>query len=135
MKRFLREWVFNNWSLKLLAVALSFLLWATYMSEPVVEVGYQVPLELVSIPKDLEVASDVPPQIYVRLRGRSALLRRITPADVDVRADLSSAKAGAMNLDLNNDAVRTPYGAHVVRIMPAEIHLVLTPRHTVPASP
>lgn len=135
MKRFFQEWVLGNWGLKLLALALSFLLWAAYTSEPVVEVGYQVPLEIVSIPRDLEVSNDVPAQIYVRLRGRSALLRHITPADVDVHADLSHAQVGDMVLDLTGDAVRAPYGAHVVRITPSRIHLVLTPRHTGRASP
>lgn len=133
--RILREWVLNNWGLKLLALGLSFLLWATYTSEPVVEVGYQVPLELVGIPANLEVSSDMPAQIYVRLRGRSALLRRITAVDLDIHAELSHAHVGENLIVLEGNAVRVPYGAQVVRLSPSQIRVVLTPRRTNPSSP
>lgn len=135
MRRFLREWVLNDWGLKLIALGLSFLLWAAYRSEPVVEIGYQVPLELTSIPTNLEVSGEVPTQVYVRLRGRSALLRRIAAGDIQVRADLIRARTGDNLIVLEGDAVKIPFGAQVVRLSPAQIHVVLTLRRTVPPSP
>ena len=38
---FLRKYIFANAGLKLLALAISFLLWATYTAEPYAEVGFQ----------------------------------------------------------------------------------------------
>ena len=58
--RFLRKYIFANAGLKLLALAISFLLWATYTSEPYAEVGFQVPLEFTTMPPQLEISGDVP---------------------------------------------------------------------------
>ncbi len=102
---FLRKYVFANAGLKLLAVAISFLLWATYTAEPFSEVGFQVPLEFTTMPPQLEMAGEVPTLVHIRVRGRSALLRRIAP-----------------------------YGATVVQVSPQEIQVTLVPRHG-PAPP
>ncbi len=126
--RFLREYVFHNWALKLIALALSFFLWATYTAEPFAEVGYLVPLEFVNIPPNVEISGDVPTVVHVRVRGHSALLRRLTPADLSIRVDLQGARAGAMWIRLTPDMVGAPYGATVVRLMPSEFRLLLVPR-------
>jgi len=47
---FLRKYIFANAGLKLLALAISFLVWATYTAEPYAEVGFQVPLEFTTMP-------------------------------------------------------------------------------------
>src|ERR1700737_2907138 len=96
--RFLRKYVFANAALKLLALGVSFLLWATYTSEPFAEVGFQVPLEFTSMPSQLEISGDVPTSVHVRVRGRSALLRRMVPADLSVRVDLNDGKEGASQM-------------------------------------
>jgi YbbR domain-containing protein len=127
--RFLREWVLNNWSLKLLALAISFLLWTTYTAEPFSEVGYLVPLEFRNVPVDLEISGDVPTQVHLRLRGRSGLLRRFTPKDLSIAVDLSGYPAGETQIRLTAEQVTVPYGATVVDIAPAEIRVPLVPRH------
>lgn len=135
MTRFLREWVFNNWSLKLLALGISFLLWFTYTAEPAAEVGYMVPLEFRDIPPELEISGDLPAQVQVRLRGRSALLRRLVPGDVELRLDLKSAHVGDNSYRLDPEQVVAPYGAAVVRINPLQIRVLLVPRRSSPAAP
>ncbi len=130
--RFLREWVLHQWGLKLLALFLSFLFWATYTAEPPAEVGYLVPLEFRNIPAQLEISGDVPTQVHVRVRGRAALLRRLTPADLGIIVDLSGRTAGAASIPLSPANVEVPYGAQVVRVTPAQIHLRLVARGTTP---
>ena len=68
---FLRKYVFANAVLKILALAISFLLWATYTSEPFSEVVFQVPLEFTTLPIQLEISGDVPTSTRIRVRGRS----------------------------------------------------------------
>jgi YbbR domain-containing protein len=133
--RFLRGWVLHNWGLKLLALGLSFLLWTTYKSEPVVEIGYDVPIAYVNIPRELEISNDVATQAHVRLRGRSALLRRVARTDIDIRVELSHLRAGENQVPLDQSAVTVPFGAQVVHLTPPGIRVVLSPRHTRPASP
>ena len=131
---FLRKYIFANAGLKLLAVAISFLLWATYTAEPYAEVGFQVPLEFTTMPPLLEISGDVPTSAHVRVRGRSALLRRMIPADLNLRLDMKDGKQGTTTLQITPEMVGAPYGATVVQVAPSEIHVTLVPRH-VPAPP
>ncbi len=127
---FVRQWLLHNWTLKVVALGLSFLLWATYTAEPYAEAGYIVPLGFTNIPKNLEISGDVPTQVHVRVRGHPGLLRRLSPVDLDVSVDLSGAHPGDTVYQLSPDQVVAPYGATVVRIAPAEVHVLLVSRQT-----
>jgi len=131
---FLRKYVFANAGLKLLALAISFLIWVTYTAEPYAEVGFQVPLEFTTMPPELEMSGDVPTSVHIRVRGRSALLRRMIPADLNLRLDMKSGKQGTMAIPFTPEMVGAPYGATVVQVEPTEIHVTLVPRHG-PAPP
>jgi len=132
--RFLRKYILANAGLKLLALGVSFLLWTTYTSEPFAEVGFQVPLEFTSMPSQLEISGDVPTSVHVRVRGRSALLRRMVPADLNLRMDMNDAKQGTASLPITTEKVGVPFGATVVEVSPSEIRVTLVPRRT-PAPP
>ena len=126
---FARDWIVHNWPLKLLALGISFLLWATYTSEPFVEVGYTVPIQFYNIPSALEIAGDAPTQAHVRIRGRSMVLRRLTPADLAISVDLSNTRPGPTSVHIVPSQIDLPPGVELVRITPAEIHLRLVPRN------
>ena len=126
--RFVRKYIFANAGLKLLALGVSFLLWATYTSEPFAEVGFQVPLEFTSMPAQLEISGDVPTTMRVRVRGRSALLRRMVTADLSVRVDLKDWKEGASQVRVSPDMVGAPFGATVVQVSPSAFPVTLVPR-------
>jgi hypothetical protein len=130
--RFLREYVFANAALKLLALGISLLLWTTYTSEPFAEVGFQVALEFTNMPTQLEISGDVPSSVHVRVRGRSVLLRRMTAADLDLRMDFKDMKPGTALLRITPEMVRAPYGATVVQVSPSEFHVTLVERHGSP---
>jgi hypothetical protein len=132
MLRFLRKYVFANIGLKLLALAVSFLLWATYTSEPFAEVGFQLPLEFTNMPPQLEISGDIPTVAHVRVRGRSALLRRMIPADLTLRLDLKDGKEGTSSLHITPGMVGAPFGATIVEVSPAEIHVTLVSRRGPP---
>lgn len=131
---FLRKYIFANAGLKLLALAISFLVWATYTSEPYAEVGFQVPLEFTTMPSQLEISGDVPTVVHIRVRGRSALLRRMIAADLNLRLDLENGKQGTTTLQITPEMVGAPFGATVVQVTPSEIHVTLVPRRE-PAPP
>jgi len=125
---FLRRYIFANAGMKLLALAISFLLWATYTAEPYAEVGFQVPLEFTTIPSQLEISGDVPNTVRIRVRGRSALLRRMVAADLNLRIDLKNATEGTKMLRITPEMVGAPYGATVVQISPQQLQVTLVPR-------
>ena len=126
--RFLRKYIFANATLKLLSLGVSFLLWTTYTSEPFAEVGFQVPLEFTSMPARLEISDDVPTSAHVRVRGRSALLRRVVAADLNLRVDLKDGKEGASEIRITPDMVGAPYGVTVVQVSPSTFQVTLVPR-------
>ena len=132
--QFLRKYIFANGWLKLFALAISFSLWATYTSEPYAEVGFQVPLEFTTMPPQMEITGDIPTAVRVRVRGRSALLRRMIAADLSLRLDRKNGKPGTTDLQITPEMVSAPFGATVVQVTPADIHVTLVPRHTL-ASP
>jgi|SRR6266852_4294964 len=123
--RFLRKYILANAGLKILALGVSILLWTTYTSEPFAEVGFQVPLEFTSIPSQLEISGDVPTSVHVRVRGRSVLLRRLTPADLSIRIDLKDGTEGDSLVRITPDMIGAPYGANVVRVSPSQFHVSL----------
>jgi len=132
--RFLRKYIFADAGLKLLALAISFLLWTTYTAEPYAEVGFLVPLEFTTMPPQLEISGDVPNAARVRLRGRSVLLRRMVASDLSLRLDMKDRKEGTATLAITPEMVSAPFGATVVQVEPPEIHVTLVPRHG-PAPP
>jgi hypothetical protein len=134
MLRFLRKYVLANAGLKILALAISFLLWATYTSEPYAEVGFQVPLEFTNMPAQLEILGDIPTVAHIRVRGRSALLRRMVSADLTLRLDFKDGKEGTSAFQISPDMVGAPFGATVVEVSPAEIRVTLVLRRG-PAPP
>lgn len=127
MMRLLRRVFVHNLRLKLIAVGISFFLWATYTAEPFAQVGYNVPVFYVNVPEGLAVAGAPPNVVRVVLRGRSGLLRRLTPADLTLNVDLATAPSGAVPVKLLPTMVDIPYGTEVVRLAPAEFQLSLVP--------
>ena len=60
MMRLLRRVFLHNWGLKLIALGISFFLWATYTAEPFAQVGYNVPVAYVNVPDGLAVGGAPP---------------------------------------------------------------------------
>jgi hypothetical protein len=133
MRRLVRL-LFRDASLKLLALAISISLWAVYTAEPFAQVAYNVPLAYVNVPSGLVVsgiaAGNVPANVRVILRGRSGLLRRLAPADLDFVVDLAGTRAGEVPVRLKPDMVRVPYGTEVMRITPTDYSVTLVPTTT-----
>jgi hypothetical protein len=123
--RLLRRVFLHNLSLKLIALGISFFLWATYTAEPFAQVGYNVPVFYVNVPEGLAVAGAPPNVVRVVLRGRSGLLRRLTPADLTLNVDLATAPSGEVPVKLLPAMVDIPYGTEVVRLAPAEFQVSL----------
>lgn len=121
----IRQIFLHNLGLKLLALAISFSLWVTYTAEPFADVGYNVPLAFENVPPGLALGDDAPNTVHVRLRGRTGLLRRLTPAELNFSVNLAGSKAGPVLVRLKPEMVRVPYGTEVVLITPAQFRLSL----------
>ena len=121
MFKFLTE----NWTLKIISLALALLLWTFIMGEQRLEVGYPVPLELQSLPKGLMVANEVPSLIDVRVSGPRTLLSKISPNDISIVVDLSDLKPGLTTFKRLEERLNLPSGLRVTRLSPSFIDLKL----------
>jgi hypothetical protein len=132
--RLLRSVFFHNVSLKLIALGISFFLWATYTAEPFEQVGYNVPVSYLNVPDGLAVGGSAPNTVRVVLRGRSLLLKRVMPGDVTLDVDLATVPSGDVPIHLSPGMVDVPFGTEVVRLAPAEFHILLAPTKIPPGA-
>ncbi len=121
----LRTWVLHNWGWKLLALLISFLLWAAYTAEPLAEAGYNAPIVFLNVPAGLTISGDEATQTHVVLRARAQLLRRVQPTDLAVSVDLAGGKEGENTVRLTDAQIDAPLGSEIARIAPAEIRVRL----------
>lgn len=116
-------WPFRHAGLKAVSVGLAVVLWMAVAGEEVVERGLRVPLELQQFPAGLELTSEPPPFVDVRVRGASGTLSRLSPGDIVAMIDLRAARAGRRLFQLTPENVRTPFGVATVQVAPASVAL------------
>jgi YbbR domain-containing protein len=119
-----RIWPFRHIGLKLLSLAMALLLWLVVSGEETVERGLRIPLELQQFPANLELQSEPPANVDVRVRGSSGALSRISAGDVIAVLDLHGATAGRRLFRITPEQVRVPFGVAVVQVNPASVALV-----------
>jgi YbbR domain-containing protein len=113
----------RNFGLKVLSICIAALLWLVVAGDSVVERVMRVPVELQNLPSDLEIVSNPPDTVEVRLRGSSGMLSRMAPGDVAAVMDLRAARTGRRLFHLTPGQVNTPYGLETVQVSPATLTL------------
>ena len=118
--------------LKLLALGLGVLLWMVVSGEATVERVLRVPLELQRFPAGLELQTEAPSNVDVRVRGGSGTLSRLSPADIVAVVDLNGARAGQRLFHVTPNQVRVPFGVEIVQITPSTVALMFENSATKP---
>jgi hypothetical protein len=115
----------RHWELKLLALAVSMVLWAFVMTTEKSELIIAAPLELSGIPEGLEVSGERPDSVDVQLHGLRGTLLRLGPDRVKARLSLAGAKPGEVTLRVLPEQITVPSGVTVLRVSPSRVHLIL----------
>ena len=111
--------------LKVFATALAVLLWLTVAGDPIAERGLHVPLGFENIPDSMVILGGAPETVEVRVRGSSAVLRRLEVGEVAAIIDLGSQRPGNRLFDMTADQIQAPLGIEVTRVIPASVSLTL----------
>jgi YbbR domain-containing protein len=106
-ERWLRKLFVEDWALKLLALAITVVLWlaVTGQNKPVTLRVTGVQLNFLR-PDGLEISNDPPGTVDVILTGSKDKLDRIGPRDLIANVDLSDQKAGERTIKLTLDHVK-----------------------------
>jgi YbbR domain-containing protein len=112
MKRFIREYLLENWSLKATAILLGLILWLFVRGEPGPERVVAVPLE-VQVPRQMEITNERPTTIEITMRG--AAFSNI----------LFSNPLPTCIVDLQNVKIPKGSGIEVLQVNPTRVTVVL----------
>lgn len=124
MISFLRQYVFHNFLLKLVALAAAVLLWMAVARDPVAEVAVTVPIEFQHVPDNLEISSEKIPEAQIRVRGPGRVVRNLAQSELHATIDLAGARPGERTYDLTGPQIHHPREVEVVQVVPAQLHLI-----------
>jgi diadenylate cyclase len=130
MMDFLRRYVFHNIGLKLVSLLIAVLLWTAIARQPMAEIALNIPIEFVNAPADLEISSETIPQIQVRLRGYSGVLRDMNASQIHATIDLSNARPGERTYDLPPSRIHAPRDVEVEEVIPSQFRISFDNRAT-----
>ena len=131
MKNLLQRYVLHNLGLKLISLAAAVVLWALIAAEPELETAITVPVEFHNVPKDLELASDVQPDVHLQVKGPAGKLRTLDRSGVAVVLDLLPVhQAGPRTFSLDTTQVVLPRGISLVKSVPSQLRLDFQKRLT-----
>jgi len=135
-RRWLHDLLFADWSLKLLALAITLGLWFAVTGQRVPTTARLHDVRLFfALPADMDVSNEPRDKVDVTLRGSKRVLDAIKSGDVSLSYDASSYRQGerVVRLSPNNITLQLPEGANpesvvVERVEPATIPLRLERR-------
>ena len=128
LEKLLRRIFIEDWSLKLLSLAIALVLWllVTGQNEPVTA-HVNVQLNFIR-PQSLEISNDPPRTVDVMLTGSRNKLDDLTSLDLVATVDLSGQGAGERVLRLADKAqISLPQGVKVDGFQPSAIPVRLEP--------
>ena len=124
------KWLFRNFGYKVLAAGVALLLWGVSHGTNPIERGFDVSMVLLDVPDNLVVTDQSTDAVNIRVKGSRAALRSLTVADIEYVVDLSGAKPGVTEHEVDAESVKLPRGAQIVSRSPSSIDFTLEPRGT-----
>lgn len=126
----LRKIFLEDWTLKLLALAIAIVLWlsVTGQNKPVTQRLSSVQLNFLKHP-GLEISNEPVTSVEVTVNGSPSMLDQMKLRDLAVTVDISSQKAGERVVRLSPESVSMdlPPGVKILSFRPATIPIRLEP--------
>ena len=139
MMHFLRNLLLHDLGLKLFALGLALLIWATVqfaIRKEIIGIGpsgpqamrtfEDLPVMVLSGAADVRAFRVAPACVAVTVRGEREILRQLTEKEMRATVDLTDI-AAARDLRKHVD-VATPPGITLVRVVPPDVEVVVPPK-------
>jgi YbbR domain-containing protein len=117
---------------KLLALSIACLLWVVANGTSSVERGFDVPISFQGVPDNLVIVDKTTDAVNVRIQGSRAALNNVSPGNMDYRLDVSGAKQGTANYEIDDLEIQDelPRGARIVSRSPSSVEVKFERRGT-----
>ncbi|MFQ5840229.1 MAG: YbbR-like domain-containing protein [Candidatus Methylomirabilales bacterium] len=120
-----RDWLVDNFGLKLTSVVLAVFLWMAVLGEQKAEVVLNVPLELNRLPKGAMIAEQTAEFVAVKVRGPRSLVMGLAPNEIGLAT--GRIRVGENVLALAAQDVRVPRGIEVLAVSPRQVGITVEP--------
>jgi len=118
----------RNLRYKLLALGSAFMLWGVAHGTADIERGFDIPVVFTNLPDSLVVVEQSSDVVNVRMRGSRAGLRRMTVEGREYTVDVSGARAGQANFEVDLTRIEFPRGTRDVSRSPSNLLVTCEPR-------
>ena len=116
--------LFHNWHLKLLSLAIAIILWCIIVGDPEMMTSVSAPIQYKNLPRDLEIASEIPENVHLELRGPASKLSSVIEERTAVVLDLANqSRPGERTFTIRQLDVNLPSGVSLARVVPAQLRL------------
>ena len=117
----MKDFLFKNLSLKILSFFFAISLWLFVNLKATAESTLHIPVRWESLPSFLEITNEVIDSVRVRVAGPRRILANFEPSRLPVTLDLSDAKVGLSNYQINEKMVHLPPGLTATVLPPDTI--------------
>jgi len=118
----------RNLRYKALALVSAFMLWGVAHGTADVERGFDIPVTFVGLPENLVIVDQNSDVVNVRMRGSRAGLRRMALESFEYGVDVSGARPGAANYEVDLTRLEFPRGIKDVSRSPSNLLVTFEPR-------
>lgn len=106
-----------------LALVIAFFLWSFTHGTSATEIGFDVTVELQGVPETLVVTQQSADAVNIKVSGSRAALRNVTANKLRYQIDVSGAKRGQGDYQINPLRIELPGNATVVSHSPAHLQV------------
>jgi YbbR domain-containing protein len=118
----------RNLRYKLLALGAAFMLWGVAHGTADIERGFDIPVVFTNLPDSLVIVEQSSDVVNVRMRGSRAGLRRMTVEGREYTVDVSGARPGRANFEVDLTRIEFPRGTRDVSRSPSNLLVTFEPR-------
>jgi YbbR domain-containing protein len=123
------HWLGNlHIGLLVLALVIAFFLWSVAHGTSDTEIGFDVAVELQGVPETLVVTEQSADAVNIKVTGSRAALRNVSANKLRYQIDVSGAKLGMGDYQINPLRIELPGNATVVSHSPAHLQVYFEKR-------
>ena len=118
-----RDYILNNWKLKLLSLFLAIILWFVVLLIGETKKVISVPVNTVNLRKDLVITRVDSATVDITLTGRVSVLKDIRGSDIRMFLDVAHAQEGENIFNISKVNVEIPRGVQIDEMRPSSVKI------------